>query len=578
MDTIGINDPEAFLSLTSKDAELSVISCKGYWDATDATWIRMVPQGSTVWLARDTGLYRLLENNQAKGKETILLVPSLAQSRIKECARLIAMGDISAYRTIWVLQKKDGGAKDLATYYLGLAGNLLCKAGMLCAMEDNGTSGFTASSGPFWILARNCNRVRGQALQQRGALLKDTSVNVACMNFNREPPTHSCDVYPLKRLISLLRRLNVTVREKVFSDEKSYGYEIVRSSLDIAMTPVPAHERLMLWFDFPAVVNYVHITFYSRKEKGKVTSFYAILKKSRVAFAFLVGSFLVCAVTLLLMDVIEYQSSFLDHAYDSAMVLLAPVFVTSTAMPVWRLWKRSRNLTLSFWFFAIFPLSTYMRSHLISTLSIREVPDPLDTIDELEEALDKGSLFPCLVDGSSVHYEYNINASPNSLAQKISLAFHKNKQRKNLVDKHPEACFKCALRPSHVCIINEVQWFLARQASRDLVESRDKLRPIFITTLTRKTFPLKAPYRQFLLRVHETGLLHVTNVFSDDIRLLDGSADETNQLLELTGFFKFFLLSLIFTVGTLTVEIILHRILQFQSRRYLRSCGHVFPR
>ncbi|KAL1419515.1 hypothetical protein MTO96_025259 [Rhipicephalus appendiculatus] len=567
MEPSGIRHPRALLPPTSTDAHVAVISCKGYWDAVDAEWICLLPQGSTVWLARNPDLFTLLHNNQAKGRETILLVPSLGQGGYTECARFMATGYLPTYRTTWILLGKDGDTEALVKYYLSLPGTLLCETGTLCAVPPNDTAGCATSPNEFWVLSMNCDGPHGKNPRKRSHVIKDAAINVACMTLISNTPQQSCDVDPYRRFISLLRRLNVTVRGKVFSDEKTYGYAMVRTELDVAFSPVPVHERLMEWFDFPAVVLHVHTVFYSKKETEEIISIYGILKKSRFAFASLVGALATSLLTLVIMDALEFKYSFLDHAYDTAMLLLAPVLATSATTPVWRLWRCSRRLVVYFWFLCIFPLSTYMRSRLISTMSVRVEPNSMDTAEELEAALDRRSLFPCLVAGSSDHYEYNVNASSNSLARKISLAFHANRESKKLVTPLHYDCLKCALRLHHVCILNSLSASEVRNVSRELLESKDKLRTVFTTTLTRKTFPLKAYYRSFLLRVHETGLLHGTNVHKKDIPLQDVKGDDNHQLLEFTGFFKFFLISLTVAAGALIAE----RILKIQRSR--RECS-----
>ncbi|KAL3195619.1 hypothetical protein MRX96_001755 [Rhipicephalus microplus] len=518
MESSGIHHSQSLLPKTSRDVHIAVISCKRHWDAADIDWVRLLSQEHTVWLVRNPDLFKLLLSNQAKGRETIIVVPSLGKGGYAECTRFMTMGYLPTYRATWIVLGGDGDA--LARYCLSLPGILLCETGTLCTVPLNDTSG-CPSPDKFWVLSRNCVRPHGRNVRGGSHFIKDTAVNVACMMLISNTPVQSCNTNPYSRFISLLGKLNVTVRENVYTDEATYGYAMVRSELDIAFSPVPIHERLLKWFDFPAVVQRVHTVFYSKKEVEEVISIYGILKKSSFAFASLIGALAISLITLGTMDVLEFKNSFLDHACDSGMLLLAPVLATSATTPVWRLWTNSRHVIMCFWFLGIFPLSTYMRSHLISTMSVIEEPCSLDTVEKLEAGLDRHSLFPCLLNRSSDHYEYNVNASSNLLARKISLAFHTNRESKKLLTPHPYGCLKCALRLHHVCIVSSLSESYVGNVSRKLLKSKDQLRTVFTTTLVRKTFPLKAHYRSFLLRLHETGLLHTTNLYKEDTSLQD---------------------------------------------------------
>ncbi|KAH7934579.1 hypothetical protein HPB51_029056 [Rhipicephalus microplus] len=395
------------------------------------------------------------------------------------------MGHSPTYRTTWIILGEDGDT--LAKYCLSLPGILLCETGTLCTVPLNDTPG-CPSPNKFWVLSKNCNRPHGRNVRGESHYIRDTAVNVACMMLISITPVQSCNTNPYSRFISLLRKLNVSVRENVFRDE-TYGYAMVRSELDIAFTPMAVHERLMKWFDFPAVVQRAHTVFYSKKEVEEAMSIYGILNKSSFAFASLVGALAISLITLGTMDVLEFKNSFLDHACDSAMLLLAPVLATSATTPVWHLWTSSRHVIMCFWFLGIFPLSTYMRSHLISTMSILEEPSSLDTVEELEAGLDRHSLFPCLINRSSDHYECSVNASATLLARKICLAFHTNRESKKLLTLHPYGCLKCALRLHHVCIVNELKKSYVRNVSRKLLKSKDKLRTVFSTTMSQATSP-----------------------------------------------------------------------------------------
>ncbi|KAL3243375.1 hypothetical protein MRX96_020588 [Rhipicephalus microplus] len=81
---------------------------------------------------------------------------------------------------------------------------------------------------------------------------------------------------------------------------------------------------------------------------------------------------------------------------DSVTLLLASVLATSAPLPGNVSRRVIAGVALYYlWFLAILPLSSYFRSELTSKVTIKAPGDRIDTLQKLEDALDRHEVAPC---------------------------------------------------------------------------------------------------------------------------------------------------------------------------------------
>lgn len=142
----------------------------------------------------------------------------------------------------------------------------------------------------------------------------------------------------------------------------------------------PMHDDFGSLVDISAVIEEQYETFYN--QQFSLTSFVGILLESHLAICLLLVA-LVCAILVLAVadqkEVNAWNSGSTTHIF---LFLLASFYGTST-VPRRRRWPLTRAIVHSSWLIAILPLSNYIRSELVSRLTLRSAADVVDTLAEL---------------------------------------------------------------------------------------------------------------------------------------------------------------------------------------------------
>ncbi|KAL1446897.1 hypothetical protein MTO96_044454 [Rhipicephalus appendiculatus] len=161
------------------------------------------------------------------------------------------------------------------------------------------------------------------------------------------------------------------------------------------------------------------------------------------------------------------------------------------------------------------PLSQYFQSELTSLVTVGRPANNLDTLQELEAALDAGVAAPC-VSKEAASWDGIVNIDhPTTLGKKLRASLLKNRH-KLVTDSGSHSCFECARRSGSVCYSHRMHSSLLKIFPGSFIAFEENFMTRVYTMPLRKSFPFRDAYRAFLQRVRESGLLsspHCTETF-----------------------------------------------------------------
>ncbi|KAL1481320.1 hypothetical protein MTO96_015754 [Rhipicephalus appendiculatus] len=198
-------------------------------------------------------------------------------------------------------------------------------------------------------------------------------------------------------------------------------------------------------------------------------------------------------------------------ATGTVTLLLAAVLATSATEPVTRT-RRSRFLVralFGLWFVSILPLSAYLRSELTSIVTLRRPAERIDTLEELEDALDRGDMAPCASTDSAAYFqlvEDEAYTAQVPLMRKLRAAFERHGPEKLRTLRFPD-CLACALRHDRVCYAILEEPCDLRERFPEVREFRQHFKILVSGLRVRKSLPAYRPLRRFFLAIEEGRLI-----------------------------------------------------------------------
>ncbi|KAL1472401.1 hypothetical protein MTO96_039353 [Rhipicephalus appendiculatus] len=177
-------------------------------------------------------------------------------------------------------------------------------------------------------------------------------------------------------------------------------------------------------------------------------------------------------VVMFVFFVVENQNGSISRGiFDTALFLLAAVLATSSEQPKIR--GRARivgKALLGLWLVALIPLSVYFRTELTAIVTLTRPAYRIDTLEKLEDALDRHEVAPCVVEDTLSYDELYSNDTylpRQSLWPKLRLASARLGEEA-LVTRNVSDCIQCASRPDRVCYVGH--W---RNPSSSLLKMRN---------------------------------------------------------------------------------------------------------
>ncbi|KAL1479650.1 hypothetical protein MTO96_051685 [Rhipicephalus appendiculatus] len=136
------------------------------------------------------------------------------------------------------------------------------------------------------------------------------------------------------------------------------------------------------------------------------------------------------------------------------MFLLAALLATALPESQNQAHGRIRRLLYFIWFLSILSLSVYIRGEITALVTVTGPADHLDTLDELESALDRRTVAPCVVEGTSTKgiLARSNQKSSSSLLRKLNAAYWRESGDSPVVQTPIECLFRAG-RADRVCFL-----------------------------------------------------------------------------------------------------------------------------
>ncbi|KAL1466763.1 hypothetical protein MTO96_042516 [Rhipicephalus appendiculatus] len=151
------------------------------------------------------------------------------------------------------------------------------------------------------------------------------------------------------------------------------------------------------------------------------------------------------------------------------------------------------------------PLSQYFQGELTSTVTVGRPAESLDTLDELEAALDAGVAAPCVTRDSASFVGIKYLDHPTKLGQKLRASLFEHSDK--LVTDSLRSCFDCAARSGSVCYGPRMPSLVLKGSPHPIAAFDENFMTRAFSMPLRKSFPLRDAYRAFLQSLTEHGLL-----------------------------------------------------------------------
>uniref|UniRef100_A0A4D5S6K8 Putative glutamate-gated kainate-type ion channel receptor subunit glur5 n=1 Tax=Ixodes scapularis TaxID=6945 RepID=A0A4D5S6K8_IXOSC len=537
--------------IQSENAHIVLVSCKGFWDDVDLFWMKLLPVKASKWLYDEPGLRGLLVSNTMYSFHTTVLVPSPRNSTAV-CLEQMQRSYVYRYMVKWIFLSLEEGIEP-SSY--NEAKNETVRnsfsfrtpeTSLLRATQSVGTpsetlreSSIRRKNGPTPRFLENRNKLRS---------LSGQHVRIGFIN-NKYFGTFN-DSLLLMHVLSLLRATNATLhfhRHTNFIQLISEG--LAEGSIDVFIHKLFCAHVFLAYFDFPNILLYDYPTFYAKANATRVLTPGDIFANSSVTIILFILSFCLYLLILCLIDYVQFRA--FRTVSRAAFFLLGIFCAASSVIPNTTRWKGIRRSLFAVWLFSILPLSTYFQGQLTSWFTTNVPENVLDTLEELQEALESDSVAPCVVDQTLVHYilqrtatksdtmnELRLNPKFPRLMLKLMESFSRH-QEDNLVTRTFADCVLCARRNDRVCFADQVEPCVIKPVSRDVRMFKEHYNHHMMTTLVGKNSRLKSAYGTFLQRLHESSLLHNRSRFKCEYQAEQTPAPPTVQL-ELWGFFRFY--------------------------------------
>ncbi|KAH9372573.1 hypothetical protein HPB48_021517 [Haemaphysalis longicornis] len=502
---------------TAINDEVSFVTCDKNWKTFDTLLLQHVVMKVTVWSrARSTVLAWLLENINV-GKRTAIVFPTISGG-LNACLLDSLARRFPFFAADWVIfNDEDGTVAKVKRYFLYRGRYAACMVSRLSEWPKHKANRLSQKGAPA-VLSRRCIPHKSGPRSTWTDALNGATFFSACLEL-RAPDnetTNSCANDHFRPILQALWHANATINFKVYVKDTDVYSDMFRGDMDMLLFPQIVPEDTML-VAFPAVLFYLHGNFYAYSGDGEqwVLSF-AVLAQSQVTLAVLLLFGVVVWLTLSAAGCVTQGINF-NWRVNWHVILHSATFTISTLLgnsaPTLFDGNRSRSVStairivLAVWALGTIPMKVYLCAILTSRLAVYVPPNPVDTLGELEALLDSGEMTPCVIENTAPHWWLTRNEpAASSLYQKLRAAFKRSPNVAGLTfGTFAECLERCASKPGFVCIyLSPSIW--SESYDKNSVASREDLGLQLGSFPFRKDFPYLRAYRNFLLRMIETGL------------------------------------------------------------------------
>ncbi|KAL1486771.1 hypothetical protein MTO96_008755 [Rhipicephalus appendiculatus] len=203
----------------------------------------------------------------------------------------------------------------------------------------------------------------------------------------------SCDHHGISFILECLRQINVSLNVQLIATFGGVYVETVYDHWDVMFASSRLNAESVLDADIPDT-EIIQETFFSRINDDRVVMLSEVVYDSWPIFASTIALLLVVALVLSAIE--DRRLPPIQKIAESVTLLLASILATSAPFPSNVSRRAIARVALHFpWFLAILPLSSYFRSELTSKITVKAPGDRIDTLQKLEDALDRHEVAPC---------------------------------------------------------------------------------------------------------------------------------------------------------------------------------------
>lgn len=357
-----------------------------------------------------------------------------------------------------------------------------------------------------------------------------------------------CEMSYYKSVRELLLRKNVTLTLLRYRSVNEIFDAFYEAKIDIILVRVGFDDTTLEWFSF-ADMFFEYRTFYSLANSSRVLSMAEAIGSSScmVLTAFCL---ILCALTVAATRVPQISRNYIFIAAEEAFFLLASFLNTSSLEHQLRRNVNVRHFVYALWLAGILPFSVYLRSELTSLVTVLRPADHMDTLSELEKALDDHKVLVCVTNHSSeIKYLQEFPSGSEVLVDKLRANFLYNINR-GIVRNSLRDCLRCALTKNHVCLTWSIPICQVKKAFPDLGKFKQPLTGVVAPVPVQKEFRLIRPFRRFMRSISEGHL------FLQQSENCEAHPEASQSTLELWSFFRQFLVLHSFSCLIFVAEIL----------------------
>ncbi|KAH6921672.1 hypothetical protein HPB50_003950 [Hyalomma asiaticum] len=379
-------------------------------------------------------------------------------------------------------------------------------------------------------------------------------MKLGCLRSKQFEDHDLCHVFAY--LFGLLEAKNLSVEYRFYKNWKTMFDDLYCEETDMVALLTPLHDQMLAAATYSEIML-IYETFYALESKTQAPSLFDTTMRCALTIAATAASLTVCAGILVFVGSSPVQ----ERAQSVTLSLLAVLLATSVPLANTTRWPRVQSIVYLSWLLAMVPLSQYFRCELTSLVTVGRPASALDTLEELEAALDTGLAAPCVPRESASLDGIMYWDHPTALGKKLRASLKKH--RDQLVTASIRSCFDCATKSGSVCFVHRIPSSIVEKLSGQVAAFDENFMTRASSMPLRKSFPLRYALRAFLLKVRESGLLSspyckypaaCTRSFRTET-----APERKDPPLELRGFFSFYAVLLCGAVGVLAGELFVAR-------------------
>ncbi|KAH7975705.1 hypothetical protein HPB52_004593 [Rhipicephalus sanguineus] len=516
---------------TPSKVNVAVVSFDNYWKEVDNSLTRHLPWPRTTWIFKKGGLLRYVVKNGAADRFTVAIVPSLSA----DWRDIVDYVKAELHRTFvrWIVTPDNltfsHSAVPVSVLPSCLAGT---SQGSHLTLDVSKTD---PDGSPLLYGSRPHHELSLFKHSTKKTSLVGKVMKIGCLRQNEVVNHDYCLLHSY--LFDMLEAKNVSLLYRLNSDWSTTLDDLNCENTDMAVLLMPLNEHVLAMATY-GEVKMVSETFYALASRTQAPSIYDTTLRSAFTVAVTAAALTTCAGLLVLIG----GSHVRERAQSETLFLLALLLARSTPFPNATRWPRVQNIVYLFWALAMLPLSQYFQCELTSVVTVGRPANSLDTLEELEAALDAGAVAPCVPKETATLANLEKTNHSTTLGKKLQASLLKH--RSQLVKHSVRSCLDCATKPNGVCHLQRMPSSIMKGFAIQVIPFDENFVTRPGSLPVRKTFPLKDAFRAFLQRVREGDLLSSPQCKGEMICKRSSSSQSTSEketpLFELHGFFTFY--------------------------------------